>query len=88
MPLLDLMTELSIDPFQHAAFTRDPERFLAGAGLSASERASLRQWKDAGHTVAGGHWERCALIGDPGPDPSPDPDVPADDDAARASSLT
>ncbi|HTN86469.1 MAG TPA: hypothetical protein VL242_22370 [Sorangium sp.] len=68
------LTELSVDPFEHAAFTaggQDP-------ALTEEERAALARSRspDAQAEIAGGAWSRCAWIGDPGPDPDEDPDPP------------
>ncbi|XYH92285.1 hypothetical protein ACMHYB_30935 [Sorangium sp. So ce1128] len=72
--LFDLLTELSIDPFKHAAFVADRQDEL----LTDEERAALRQPgpPEAQAAIAGGAWARCALIADPGPDPDEDPDPP------------
>ncbi|MGK3993469.1 hypothetical protein [Sorangium sp. So ce1024] len=72
--LFKLFTELSVDPFEHAAF-------MAGgqdAALTDEERAALVRSRspEAQAEIAGGAWSRCAWIGDPGPDPDEDPDPP------------
>lgn len=72
--LFKLFTELSVDPFEHAAFTAGGQ----DAALTDEERAALVRSRspDAQAEIAGGAWSRCAWIGDPGPDPDEDPDPP------------
>ncbi|WP_437738431.1 hypothetical protein [Sorangium sp. So ce1335] len=72
--LFKLLTELSVDPFAHAAFTAGgPD-----TALTNEERAAIARSRspDAQAEIAGGAWSRCAWIGDPGPDPDEDPDPP------------
>ncbi|KYF74051.1 hypothetical protein BE17_21030 [Sorangium cellulosum] len=69
-----LLTKLSVDPFEHAAFTaRGQEAALTDEGRAALGRARS---PEAQAEIAGGAWSRCAWIADPGPDPDEDPDPP------------
>ncbi|WP_437330863.1 hypothetical protein [Sorangium sp. So ce381] len=72
--LFKLLTELSVDPFEHAAFTTGGQ----DAGLTDEERTALVRSRspEAQAEIAGGAWSRCAWIADPGPDPDEDPDPP------------
>jgi hypothetical protein len=67
------LTEIGIDPYAQDAYARDPEGFLAAAGVAAEARATLarRDWRDLGDSLGSGAWERCAACVDPGPDPLP-----------------
>jgi hypothetical protein len=79
--MFELLTELSVDPFTHDAFLRDPEGVAAAAGLSLEERAALFGFRrdDGDPAIANGVWARCACCADPGPDPEPNPDPSAKD---------
>jgi hypothetical protein len=72
--ILDLLTELSMDPFAQEALARDPSATLARAGLSAEEQRALTQWLQRGPARS----ERSAssFFFDPGDDPDPNPDPP------------
>jgi hypothetical protein len=72
--LFDLLTELSIDPWKHAAFVADRQ----DEALTEEERAAIARAlsPEAQAAIAGGAWSRCAGLFDPGPDPEEDPDPP------------
>ena len=79
--IFPILQDLSIDPYLRAAYLRDPQGFLAAAGLSdlsADERAVLRDAGGGrgGAVEAGGPFTRSVFFLDPGPDPLPDPDPP------------
>ncbi|ACY17118.1 hypothetical protein [Haliangium ochraceum] len=72
--VLDVLTELSVDPFAREAWALDPSTYLDSTGMSAEQRALLaaptqRATSDA---LAGGAWSSAAIMWDPGPDPVPE----------------
>jgi hypothetical protein len=77
--IFELLTELSIDPFLHETFVRDPRDILLRAGLAPEDPAALARAAGVGGSgiLAEGAWERCALLVDPGFDPLDDPDPPS-----------
>lgn len=75
--IFELMTQLSIDPFMHQAFSRDSQDILRRAGLSPADPASLARVTGDGAVLAQGTWERCAVLVDPGFDPIDDTDPPS-----------
>lgn len=72
-PAFNLLTELSIDPFQLDDFLRDPDPLARAAGVAPEDVRRLARPADL---PAGGLWSRCAACADPGFDPLPDPEVP------------
>jgi hypothetical protein len=71
--IIATLTELGIDPYTRDAYARDPEGYLAAAGVPAEMRDALarRDWQALDAGPRGGAWARCAACGDPGPDPLP-----------------
>lgn len=69
---LQLLTDLSVDPFHLHDYMSDPDRSAAAAGGHLEDL--LRSAAIAG---AAGAWQRSALCLDPGYDPLPDPDEPS-----------
>ena len=74
--LFEVMTELSIDPVRFEAFSREPARHLAEAGLSAEEQLMVLGWLQGQRRINGNAMGMAAVLFDPGDDPLPDPDVP------------
>lgn len=74
--ILELLTELSVNPFKHEELMRDPAGVLSRAGLSEAEQQLLSRWL-RGET-SGMQRRLSAAFIDPGDDPSPNPDpIPA-----------
>lgn len=72
------LANLAIDPKQQLAFEKEPDAFMAAAGLSESERAAIKSRKSAQITAicADEHFQAALVIALPNPDPLPDPDPP------------
>jgi len=74
--LLDLLTDLALDPKKQSAFINNPSSFMDGVGLSEAEQTAMMSGENAKITALFAE-ERVSLaytLGDPGPDPLPDPD--------------
>ncbi len=73
--LFQLLDIIGKDPFAQNRFSRDPQAFLADAGLDAEVAASLLEGNADTTALAEllqcGPYERCAGCADPGPDPLP-----------------
>jgi hypothetical protein len=74
-PVFQLLTELSVDPFQLDRFMRDPDPLMAELGMDPVELSALAR---ADALAPAETWARCAACFDPGHDPLPDPDLPPD----------
>jgi hypothetical protein len=72
-PVFQLLTELSVDPFQLDRFMRDPDPLMAELGMDPAELPALAR---PDTNVPAETWARCAACFDPGYDPLPDPDLP------------
>ncbi|GAB4559039.1 MAG: hypothetical protein Tsb0020_04510 [Haliangiales bacterium] len=69
--MIEILDDLSCDPFRRDAFLRAPRAVMAEAGLSPTEQAILMDGDHAAldRRLGGGQWARCAACVDPGPDP-------------------
>ncbi|MCT7975084.1 hypothetical protein [Laspinema olomoucense] len=76
--VLELLTDLALDPKQQLAFEQDPEAAIAHLNLSVTERETLltgdRQQIES--LFAGDRIPLAVIATDPAPDPLPDPDPP------------
>ncbi|MCU0544843.1 MAG: hypothetical protein MUE44_22175 [Oscillatoriaceae cyanobacterium Prado104] len=74
--LLDLLTDLALDPKKQSAFINNPCSLMDEVGLSEAEQTAIAS-KETAKIAALFAGERVPLAItaiDPGPDPMPDPD--------------
>lgn len=71
--IIATLTELGMDPFAQDAYARDPEGYLAAAGVAPELGAALVRGDHAAldARLRTSPWQRCAACTDPGPDPLP-----------------
>lgn len=74
--LLNLLTDLALDPKKQSVFIKNPGSLMNEVGLSEPEQAAIMS-KEGAKIAAFFADERVPLAisaADPGPDPLPDPD--------------
>jgi hypothetical protein len=74
--LLDLLTDLALDPKKQSAFINNPSSCMDGVGLSEAEKTAIMSGENPkiAALFAGERITLAITFADPGPDPLPDPD--------------
>jgi hypothetical protein len=74
--LLDLLTDLALNPKKHSVFINNPSSLMDEVGLSEAEQTAMMSKESAqiAALFADELISYAVTTSDPGPDPLPDPD--------------